>query len=63
MVLRADQLAEAAFEAAEHQHASLPGERLTARMVHTLAAEVMSLNQQVSEIDKLIEAGSVRSPV
>lgn len=26
------------------------------RMVHTLAAEVMSLNQQVTEIDKLIEA-------
>lgn len=55
-VLRADQLAEAAFEAAERQHTSLPGERLTARMVHTLAAEVMSLNQQVTEIDKLIEA-------
>ncbi|WP_327328105.1 IS110 family transposase [Streptomyces sp. NBC_01210] len=53
---RADQLAETAFEAAERQHTSLPGERLTARMVHTLAAEVMGLNQQVAEIDKLIEA-------
>jgi transposase len=55
-VLRADQLAETAFQAAQRQHTSLPGERLTARMVHTLAAEVMGLNQQVAEIDKLIEA-------
>ncbi|MFE2531556.1 IS110 family transposase [Streptomyces sp. NPDC059371] len=55
-VLRADQLAEVAFEAAERQHTSLPGEGLTARMVHTLAAEVMGLNQRVAEIDKLIEA-------
>ncbi|MPY34758.1 IS110 family transposase [Streptomyces adustus] len=53
---RADQLAETAFQAAERQRTSLPGERLTARMVHTLAAEVMALNQQVAEIDKLIEA-------
>jgi transposase len=55
-VHRADQLAETAFEAAERQHTSLPGEKLTARMVHTLAKEVMDLNQQVAEIDKLIEA-------
>ncbi|MFE2483146.1 IS110 family transposase [Streptomyces mirabilis] len=55
-VHRADQLAETAFQAAGRQHTSLPGERLTARMVHTLAAEVMALNQQVAEIDKLIEA-------
>ncbi|MFI0976428.1 IS110 family transposase [Streptomyces sp. NPDC021093] len=55
-VLRADQLAETAFEAAERQQTSLPGEKLTARMVHTLAAEVMGLNQQVAKIDKLIEA-------
>lgn len=55
-VLRADQLAAAAFEAAERQHTSLPGEKLTARMVHTLAVEVTSLNQQVAELDKLIEA-------
>ncbi|MCM2424126.1 IS110 family transposase [Streptomyces sp. RKAG293] len=54
-VYRADQLAEEAVEAAERQHTSLPGERLTARMVHTLASEVMGLNQQVAEIDKLIE--------
>ncbi|MFE2611762.1 IS110 family transposase [Streptomyces mirabilis] len=55
-VHRADQLAETAFQAAERQHTSLPGEKLTALMVHTLAAEVMALNQQVAEIDKLIEA-------
>lgn len=54
--LRADQLAEAAVEAAERQHTSLPGEKLTAQMVHTLAKEVMLLNEQVAELDKLIEA-------
>ncbi|MFE0512873.1 IS110 family transposase [Streptomyces sp. NPDC058964] len=55
-VLRADQLAETALEAAGRQHTSLPGEKLTAQMVHTLAAEVMALNQQIAEMDKAIEA-------
>jgi hypothetical protein len=40
----------------ERQHISLSGERLTAEMVHTLAKEVMALNQQVAELDELIEA-------
>ncbi|MFC8016304.1 IS110 family RNA-guided transposase [Streptomyces cinereoruber] len=55
-VLRADRLAETAWEAAGRQHTSLPGEKLTAQMVHTLAAEVITLNRQVGEIDKAIEA-------
>ncbi|MFI8952848.1 IS110 family transposase [Streptomyces sp. NPDC053750] len=55
-VLRADRLAETALEAAGRQHTSLPGEKLTAQMVHTLAREVMVLNQQVAELDKAIEA-------
>jgi transposase len=55
-VLRADRLAETAVQAAERQHTSLPGEKLTARLVHTLAEEVMALNQQVAELDKAIEA-------
>jgi transposase len=55
-VLRSDRLAETALEAAGRQHTSLPGEKLTAQMVHTLAREVMALNQQVSELDKAIEA-------
>lgn len=54
-VRRADQLAETAVQAADRQHTSLPGEKLTAQMVHTLAKEVMALNQQVAELDKLIE--------
>ncbi|MGP4053150.1 IS110 family transposase [Streptomyces sp. 2A115] len=52
----ADQLAETALQAAERQHTSLPGEKLTAQLVHTLAKEVTALNQQVAELDKLIEA-------
>ncbi|MEV7676835.1 IS110 family transposase [Streptomyces sp. NPDC088752] len=55
-VLRADQLAQVAAEAAERQHTSLPGEKLTAQMVHTLAKEVLALSEQVTELDKLIEA-------
>ncbi|WP_405969170.1 IS110 family transposase [Streptomyces sp. NBC_00988] len=55
-VLRADRLAETAWEAAGRQHTSLPGEKLTAQLVHTLATEVMALNQQVAELDKAIEA-------
>jgi transposase len=55
-VIRADRLAETAVQAAERQHTSLPGEELTAQLVHTLAKEVMVLNQQIDEADKLIEA-------
>ncbi|RSN01266.1 IS110 family transposase [Streptomyces sp. WAC 01325] len=55
-VLRADRLAETALEAAGRQHTHLPGEKLTAQMVHTLAREVIALNQQVAELDKTIEA-------
>ncbi|WP_406227637.1 IS110 family transposase [Streptomyces anthocyanicus] len=51
-----DQLAETAVQAADRQHTSLPGEKLTAQMVHTLAKEVMALNQQVAGLDKLMEA-------
>ncbi|MEV6487007.1 IS110 family transposase [Streptomyces sp. NPDC051576] len=54
-VVRADRLAEIAVQAAERQHTSLPGEKLAAELVHTLAREVMSLNQQVAELDKVIE--------
>ncbi|WP_413754985.1 IS110 family transposase [Streptomyces sp. MMBL 11-3] len=55
-VWHADRLAETAWEAAGRQHTSLPGEKLTAQMVHTLAREVTALNQQVAELDKAIEA-------
>ena len=41
-VLRADRLAKTALETAERQHTSLPGEKLTAQMVHALAAEAFA---------------------
>ncbi|MEU9794566.1 IS110 family transposase [Streptomyces sparsogenes] len=47
-------LAEAVLEAAERQHTAVPGEKITAQVSHTLAKEVMSLNEQIAEIDKLI---------
>ncbi|MFE2186272.1 IS110 family transposase [Streptomyces sp. NPDC059455] len=49
-------LAEAVLEAAERQHTAVPGEKITAQVIHTLAKEVMSLNEQIAEIDKLIAA-------
>jgi transposase len=54
-VRNAAALAEAAVEAAERQHTAVPGEKTIAKLVHTLAEEVMVLNEQVSEMDKLIE--------
>ncbi|MET7695884.1 IS110 family transposase [Streptomyces sp. NPDC005483] len=55
-VRSADLLAQAAVEAAERQHTAVPGEKIIAQVIHTLAKEVMSLNEQISEIDKLIAA-------
>ncbi|PAX85214.1 IS110 family transposase [Streptomyces albidoflavus] len=55
-VRAADDLAAAALEAAERQHTVLPGEKITAQMIHTLAKEVLDLNGQIAEIGKLIEA-------
>ncbi|CAM5705971.1 Transposase OS=Streptomyces canus OX=58343 GN=AQI96_37065 PE=4 SV=1 [Streptomyces canus] len=49
-------LTQAALEAAERQHTAVPGEKITAQMIHTLAKEVMSLNEQITGIDKLIAA-------
>ncbi|WP_327378916.1 IS110 family transposase (plasmid) [Streptomyces sp. NBC_01216] len=49
-------LIEAAMEAAERQHTAVPGEKITAQVIHTLAKEVMGLNEQIAEIDKLIAA-------
>ncbi|MEU6654916.1 IS110 family transposase [Streptomyces sp. NPDC046900] len=52
----ADALAQAALEAAERQHTAVPGEKIAAQVIHTLAKEVMGLNEQIAEIDKLIAA-------
>ncbi|QIY93379.2 IS110 family transposase [Streptomyces sp. S1D4-11] len=54
-VYRAEALAAKAVEAAERQHTAVAGERAIAKMVHTLAREVMALNEKITETDKLIE--------
>lgn len=51
----AEALAKAAVDAAERQHTAVAGEKVIAEMVHTLAKEVMALNEKIAEIDKLIE--------
>ena len=51
----ADSLAKAAVEAAERQHTAVAGEKAIAKMVLTLAKEVMALNEKIAETDKLIE--------
>lgn len=48
-------VAQAAAAAAAAQHTAVPGERLAAQMVAHLAREVMSLDEQIAEINALIE--------
>ncbi|MEV7928556.1 IS110 family transposase [Kitasatospora sp. NPDC088779] len=47
-------LAQAAVEAAERQHTTVPGESLAAQLVGTLAREIATLNERIAETDKLI---------
>ncbi|PJE93879.1 IS110 family transposase [Streptomyces carminius] len=54
-VRSADELAAKAVQAAERQHTSVPGEDMTAHVVHSLAREVIALNEKIAETDKLIE--------
>jgi transposase len=54
-VRNAGKLAAAAAGAAARQHAVLPAEKLTSQLIAGLAGEVIALNEQVRELDKLIE--------
>jgi transposase len=54
-VRNAGKLAAAASAAAARQHAVLPAEKLTAQLIAAVAGEVMNLNGQVRDLDKLIE--------
>ena len=54
-VVRPDQLAAKAVQAAENQQTSVTGEKITAQVVHSQAREVMALNEKITETDKLIE--------
>lgn len=49
-------LAKTAVEAAQAQHTAPPGEKLAAAMVVRLAKGVMSLDEEIAELDALIEA-------
>ncbi|MFF8096233.1 IS110 family transposase [Streptomyces sp. NPDC016675] len=49
-------LARTAVEAAQTQHTALPGENLAAAMVARLAKGVMTLEEEIAELDALIEA-------
>lgn len=51
----AEALAEKAVEAAERQHTAVAGEKAIAKMVQTLAGEVLALNEKIGETDRLIE--------
>jgi transposase len=48
-------LAQAAFEAADRQRTSVPGERATADVIAELAGEVMALNSRIRDLDAQIE--------
>lgn len=51
----AEALAAAAVQAADRQHTAVTGEKAIAAMVHTLAKEVIALNEKITGTDKLIE--------
>lgn len=48
-------LVEIALEAAEGQHTVVPGQKAIAQLVHSMAKEVLVLNDEIAEIDELIE--------
>ncbi|WP_037600031.1 IS110 family RNA-guided transposase [Streptacidiphilus rugosus] len=54
-VYGAEALAAKTVEAAERQHTAVAGEKAIAQMVHTLAEEVIALNEKIAETDKLVE--------
>ncbi|MDQ8707569.1 IS110 family transposase [Streptomyces sp. LHD-70] len=47
--------ADVAVTAGEAQHTVVAGEKTAAKMVHTLAREVMALDQEIAELEALIE--------
>lgn len=49
-------LAASAVAAADQQHAVLPAETLTARVVAALAGEVMAFNDKIAELDAVLDA-------
>ncbi len=48
-------IADTAVTAAEAQFTEVPGEKTAARMVHTLANEVLALDEEIAKISALIE--------
>ena len=48
-------IADLALAAAEAQYTVVPGEKTAARMVHTLAREVMALDEEITQTNALIE--------
>ncbi|MEU8942629.1 IS110 family transposase [Streptomyces goshikiensis] len=48
-------IADTAVTAAEAQFTGVPGEKTSARMVHTLAREVMALDEEIAQISAVIE--------
>ncbi|OKI16322.1 transposase [Streptomyces sp. CB03911] len=52
---RARSTADAAVTAAEAQFTVVPGEKTYAKTVHALAGEVMTLDQEITELEALIE--------
>lgn len=53
--VRTNATARSAAVTAEAQFTAVPGEKTAAKMVHTLAREVMALDQEIAELEALIE--------
>ncbi|MEU1625624.1 IS110 family transposase [Streptomyces sp. NPDC020096] len=54
-VRSSESVASTAVGAADAQHTAVPGEKLAAAMVARVAREVMALDEEIAETDKLIE--------
>jgi transposase len=53
-LLNADKLATAAMRAAQAQHVRVPGEAMAGELIARLASNVIELDRQLAELDKLI---------
>lgn len=61
-VPKLDALVDKALAAAAEQTISVPGERMTARLIHELAAEALAARSKLSELDRELEEILTRHP-
>ncbi|MEU9057298.1 IS110 family transposase, partial [Streptomyces sp. NPDC048384] len=61
-ITTAKNTADTAVTAAEAQHTAITGEKTAAKMAHTLAREVMALDEEIAQLNALIEGRFRKHP-